>query len=723
MQGRGAGTPWGLAAIGLIGLAALMAVIVTGLYATLPKSTPGVSLPASPTRTMTLTQASTATITLTLRPTWTLRPSDTRTITPTPTITQTPTPVLIATLNAARPYRYNDRYSLRSYTPEMADEFASRMRQAPKERFSGEARTSSEYYAYFRYAVIAYREALLRFPQDWRVESWQWGLTYALAMTGDLQAVESYVSFFRQALETPGRQVTDLPDWLKEHDPDLTLTVQPLDTRPGSLERALLELQPGGVFFYYERTPNNRNLWALTNRFDLLGGANARWMTGDLNDDGLDEIALYHPPSSGTVLSGPRIFSLPGGAAPVEITVLAPAPFDYNAALDFHLTIPQFGDGLVVSAWIFPACPVKIMDTYKKVEDGFKFSERTYEIGENLPLPDNLANCETVLTLAEGSWPIEGAIAVMEKLAPSWPPALDLNGRPYPAGTGEALRKRLEVYMNAVSMGALESYEPCQQTAGCQMRTILSSIRLPGTPETAVRQLWDAGLATAASGVFDFNQDNIQERWFTVQHRPGETLEFWVLVQSKNDVRAVPVSLTETTSPMIYFSAATFPSPVFQLEADEGFALLFDSLGNPYIERYPITPVLTTYTRDQLILAEQELFSGVDPAAVRRRLKWTLDSGRFNCLNDRICDRFYYLLALTFELTHNSTDAVDTYIKLWWENGSSPLTTIGRLKLLFSPPASETPTLFPTATSTPTATYTPDPLISSTPTFTPTTNP
>jgi hypothetical protein len=235
--------------------------------------------------------------------------------------------------------------------------------------------------------------------------------------------------------------------------------------------------------------------------------------------------------------------------------------------------------------------------------------------------------------------------------------------------------------------------------------------------------LWDAGVPTGSTGVFDFNQDNTPEGWFTVQHRPNESLEFWMLTQSIRDARAVFVGTSSMLSPLLYFGTTTNQEQAFQWESGKGYTLHFDSLGFPYLQGHTILPQLTTYTRDQLFLAEDELYSGMDPYQVRQRLSWTLDSGRFNCLNHRVCDRFYYLLALTYELSGDETAAVDTYIKLWWENASSPLTTIARLKLLFDPPPTETPTPTATRTSTPTVTFTPDPLISSTPTATTTETP
>jgi hypothetical protein len=68
---------------------------------------------------------------------------------------------------------------------------------------------------------------------------------------------------------------------------------------------------------------------------------------------------------------------------------------------------------------------------------------------------------------------------------------------------------------------------------------------------------------------------------------------------------------------------------------------------------------------------------------VARELEAVLNSGRFNCRSQNICDRFYYFLGLAYELSGNLKSARDAYLTLWWENSASPLTVIARMKLLF----------------------------------------
>lgn len=203
------------------------------------------------------------------------------------------------------------------------------------------------------------------------------------------------------------------------------------------------------------------------------------------------------------------------------------------------------------------------------------------------------------------------------------------------------------------------------------------------------------------------------ERWFTLQQRPGEKLEFWLLVAIPGGVSAVFVDTVEVSGPTPYWSnAETYPG-VFQIERRQGYRLKrLESTRLPYLEAIKVEPVLSTETRDKIIQAEQNLLSGQDPGQVRDQLQALRNSGRFNCRTHQVCDRFRYVLGLAAELAGDMTLARDTYIELWWENSASPLAAAARLKLFFIPlkptpsaTASFTPTLTATAPS-PTATPT-----------------
>jgi hypothetical protein len=146
------------------------------------------------------------------QPTWTIRP--TATPTPTPTATITPTATLYPTLTPARPLQINDLYRLREWTSERADQLVSLLRDYPEARFrTAQERQDSRFNEAYAYPAFAYREALLRFPEDPAAESWKWSLAYSLARSNDLEAGSLYSDLISEALESGETRVERLPVW------------------------------------------------------------------------------------------------------------------------------------------------------------------------------------------------------------------------------------------------------------------------------------------------------------------------------------------------------------------------------------------------------------------------------------------------------------------------------------------------------------------------------
>jgi hypothetical protein len=167
---------------------------------------------------------------------------------------------------------------------------------------------------------------------------------------------------------------------------------------------------------------------------------------------------------------------------------------------------------------------------------------------------------------------------------------------------------------------------------------------------------------------------------------------------------------------------------IVQLRLHAGFILeRVAGSGEPYLRHIDVEFVPTTYTLDALQAAEQALFDREDPATIAQALADLVkDTSKFNCINYRICDRYYYTLALAYELDGQEMEAIEWYIRLWSEYRLSPYTIMARLKLAPIPTATLPPTITSTATNTPdpnatptitlTRTPTPDPNATRTPT-------
>jgi hypothetical protein len=701
--------------------------------------------PATRTHTPSPTASTTPvlTSTRTSRPTWTLGPTDTLTIEPTSTSTPTSTRLALATLTPALPYKFNERYDLAAPSSELANRITILMRQIPDLLYhTPEERKLPLYHQAYKYAAFAYREALLRYPDAPESGDWRWGLAFSQAQIGDPAASTSYTLLVKEALRDTGIPIASLADWFHTKEPGLSMSVHSFEDPSGSA-KYLLEIQPGEMYLLVQEYSDKMEVYTLFDTFIYDAEIPSIFYYGNLTGDGSAELAFYRQAAQDTRLHDPIIFNLTDITIyrlPVEETV----PLDFRMGFTPAMNCPDCVSGSQVghfqlSASIFPACPILAVRSYQW--DGGMFRSQPLAFSAQ-PVADSLAYCETIKTHAADFLPASANMALLLALQPLWPPPLDLGGRLYPPDSQSSLTFQLGIFQALAgdSAGATQTlqnlanqnvkawssaasqflkeynggpglYRACLAAVECSPGKALQQVLLVNSPkdlDEALRLLWDSGLSTAADGVFDFNRDGQVERWFTLRARPGQALEFWIMTLTSTGVQAIPVDFVEESKPPIFFSIAFPGDSVFQFEPKRGYALrLTKESREPYIEEYVVEPVLTTYTRDQLAAAERDLFSGIPATEIRAWLENVLSSGRFNCLNGRICDRFYYLLGLTYELSGRDRDAIDTYIKLWWENKNSPFTTMARSKLIFNAPVTPGPS--PTTTKTVTRTPTPGP--------------
>ena len=717
-------------------------------------SPPAAAVPNLPTESLIPTITQTAS--QTPKPTWTLQPSTTFTATPTSTRTSTATRIRIPTLTPARPYSINERYDLTTLTPERMDQIVRTLAEYPDAKFyKPEDRIDPVYHSYFIYPYLAYKEALLRFPSAAQVNQWNWGLAYSLAHLGDPQAVGMYTQFITRALNQDGYAPLSLPAWFSAQTADLSLQVHTLDLPANQGEMYLLEIQPGNVLYLlYPGQAGNSSLTSLSKRFEFLHEPGTSYLTLDLDGDGKFELAVSQMNSpGGTIISDPLFYNL-DNIEPQPIALNPTIPVEYKLKANVDLRVEKESDDtpkvLLQSAVFYPACPFSETRRYKwdaSLSATTQTESRIYLLEPDL---ENLAFCDPLLTHAEAFWPLEARLEVERALLPFWPPETDSQGRPYPASAQDELR-----FNNAITLALIgfpdelqESiqmlqdlqenptdpdspwskaanefhdqlgekqglYLACQGTLNCDLRQAFIIIVEKGEVGFVFPSLQSQGVTIRTSGSFDFDQDGTPERWLTLRPRPNEQLEFWILVETESGAQAVYVDQVEVNDPQPFWADPQVYPGVFQIKTDQGYRLLrWPQSEHPYLETLMIEPVLTTYTRDAVFLAEETLLSGESTEQVQDDLLTVLNSGRFNCINHRICDRFWYALGLAYELSGDLVEARDTYIKLWWENSASPITALARMKLDIitpTPTPSRTPTHTPTVPSISTATQTTSP--------------
>jgi hypothetical protein len=654
-----------------------------------------------------------------------------------------------------KPLQYNDLYLLRPWSPEEANGVIELLQAYPDTLYPTPAdRETSTYNAAFTYVTFLQREALLRYPDDPQAEQWRWGLAYNLAHTNDPGVAEAYAALIQEVIDRRVIPLEDLPEWFSQYEHNLTLSIHRFTPPPGYLNRLLLEIKTtgGAAYLWMIESPQKVELFPLTSYFDFAHAAEVHFTAGDLTGDGIEELAVYVDPSPGqTIPALPQVFSLTAGAPP-QISFAPEPPFDLGTDYRIEWVIDH---GLLRSTvTIYPACAVQVIHTYHWDGKQLVPDPLEYQIEPN---PTQLEFCEGVIDHIASQWSAEVVSPLMETLLPAWPPLTDLAGKPYPADAKDEWRYRLGVYhalsgqfeqaqqtlndlianptatdsrwiavaqqflLTYASPGDL--YSACLAAEFCDPRQAMQQLLASGRFDDigiAVDALIRGGVIVRSSGTFDFDNDGETERWVLLRHHPQERLEFWVLARSELGVRSLFIKQVDSTETRPYFHEPLDSPPIAQIEPKHGFVFArLPITRQPYLVLKEIEFKPTTFTLDTLQSIINDLFAGTTPALIRNRLEDLEGSDQFNCLNYRICDRFYYTLGLAYELAGDIRPAIDTYIKLWWENSDSPFMLIARLKLKQIPFKSPTPTISPTPIASATRTLTP----SATPSITPTTDP
>ena len=741
-------------AVGILAIIILTIVLSARLttspppIATLP---PGVTL--TPSISPTWTQ--TATMTLTLRPTFTPRPTGSPT--PSLTPTSTPPPTLFPSLTPAIPIEENDRFLLVEWTSELADQLISILDAYPN-TLSGFARGENDrgYYNAFQYAVLAQREALLRFPSAPEAQDWLWGLAYNQARTGDPRAGSTFTSLITQELNAGLVILDELTRWGNSRFPPVSIEVNPLETTTGLLSNSLVKVSPGkngSAFFWLLEKPNGFISFPLTSDFDFVYPTGVKYFLDDLTNDGSPEVVIFRNNVPGSEQSHfPRVFNL-AQQPPVELPFAPNVPPKIGLVFETHWEPVEAstseGD-LQFTTTVFPTCPVTITHTYRWNGREFEFFDANYRID---PDPALISFCAPVIEHASLVWGLEPTIQLMESLLPSWPPKSTPDGSPYPEDALDEWRYRLGIYhallgdrsqatgyANAIIknpatplsrwIGPAQEflatyqdqkaiYQACLASTYCDPQQGLKSLVATFSPEeyaSTVELLVQGGVTIRSRGFFDFDNDGQSEQFFILRHLPGSRLEFWVHAPTSKGVDALFVDFVETSPVRISFVEPLDEPPVVKIEPNTYFRL--EKLG---VDREPVVTIVehqvvlsADLTRQALDRIEESLLAGDDPTQLQEDLITLRDSPIFTC-NYLLCPHYLYLLGLADELLNDDRSAIDTFLELWRDFFESPYVTMARLKLA-GPAVPPGPTFTPTRTRThvPTETITRTPTITGT---------
>jgi hypothetical protein len=695
------------------------------------------------------TPSNTSTTTLTPQPTWTFQPSATATNTPTPSPTLTQT--LIRTITPAKPARLNTWYELKPW------DLSQQQRTIDLLTADTILLNSAGSFSTLAYAE---GEALLRFPEAIDTTKWKWDRAYNLIRVGNPQAMPLYADLIQTAISSGQVRVSDLPEWFSQHETRLILQMSSFPPQPGELSRQLIDIKGNGsAFFWLVENPTGVNIYPLINDIDFNLPHKNSFLYNDLTGDTASDLVIYRQTSpENTRQITPHIFDL-SVSPPLELPIQDHAPIDFGLEPAAVVKVVSSAAGrnlLQVTNTLLPACPTYVNQQYSWDGSIFTVSPLQYDL---IPLTGLESYCQIVLDTASSAWDPSAAISVTLPLLDIWPPATNMQGKPYPPDAYDELRYRLGVlyaldgqpseatrYMDEIinspiipdsgwilpAQNFLLAYQApedlftaCQQAQYCNLRyalpTMVATSGMDGTAQV-LTFLQNNGVATRSSGLFDFDLDGQDERWMIIQPTPGAKLEFWILTQTLNGVQAVFVKVLEGAESLPYYHEPSESPPVIQFELQKGviFRRLTDTR-EAYIEWVDVEYARPTVILDGYTQALNALMDGADPKQIQATLLQLLNSPRFigDCIAFNICDQFHYTLGFVYDLNGEVGNAIDQYLWVWRNYGKSPYTQLARLKLDYFP--LPTYTMTPVPTKTPTRTRTPSSAtITSTRTITPT---
>jgi len=691
------------------------------------------------------------------------RPTSSPTITSTSTRTEIPTMTLTsvgpATLTPARALPLSGNYDLVQWSPEKADDLVKLMNDYPNtlsETQRGE--DNQAYFQAFDYAVIAQREALLRFPDASQAQDWNWGLAFNLARMGDASSGTQYAQLVASALNRGETDLSYLYVWFNEHEPRMDLYLVELEPISGYLGNYLLEIQGNGSsFIWLLQSSSGFRTYPLITNFDFINQPQADWLIADLNGNAQDgqEIAIYFSNSPDEYrINPPSVFNL--SQIPPQEYPFLPKEKLFNIGMQFInnwkvFPITDNENDLLFVSDVFSACPIRVSRQYHWKGDYFGLVAEDFQIVQDIKTP---SYCELIVDHAINNWGAGATVSIMESLIEDFPPEKNMEGQNYPLDAKDEWRYRLGIYyaligeydialqtlMDLVTNPTVftstwvkparefleiyqtpqDLYRACLQAKECNPSYAIDHI-VDEVPigSDALNEIRSWGVNTTSSGFFDFDDDDEAERWFTVRYRSQAKLNFWILADYSLGYKALYVGQVNSASPDlevledIYVQEQAIGlKPAILIEHQKAVNLQrFPDTKEPYLVEVPLREEYPNRFLAGLLEGKQSLFAGDSPSEVQKNLSNLEQYPGLLCTGTWSCDPYYYLLGLASELAGDSRAAVEAYHRLWLDYSLSPYTSMARLKLSGDVYVSPTPTVnqtvyTPTGT-TPTHTLTP----------------
>ncbi len=589
--------------------------------------------------------------------------------------------------------------------------------------------------AYY-YPFITHSESFLRFPDDEDSLLWEWEALTSLAQTFSLKNNDHreidrpsvyFADWLAQTLNTKNLLPGELQNVIGQSGSEWILLFTPTRPPAGYSDSWLVAISRdedihysgSATFVWLAKADGIYTAYPLIEFYPYrLWG----WITTelvDMNQDGFEEIILSIVTEENFVGSVTQlhVFDV-SGQKPQELVLF---PNDYFGALWESATY-IWGGGwdllasetkspiILIRADLGAGCGINQARQYQWNGEALTLQSSNYAITDSgnfaaycsfnvfvwSDSPDPLSQLWELLI---PFWPLDDLFWDGEKMVPQPPGARDEARFRVAIFTGlaghydEAIVLLNEIISNPTTpdSGWLPSvskflstyksqddlYRACQTTPLCTawhaIEYLVDSAKLE-TNSATLEALKNWGVVVYSSGEYDFDQDGQSEIWFTVRHRFGEPIQFWILAEYPEGTKALYIAEVEQVSPPIESILSSESGKTYSMIAGNAYSLVrLPQSREPFIAKVPPYRVAQPLPPETLLEdLTLSLFSGTDPAEIRTQLL---------ALEQVPGSHFLYLLGLTYELTGDERAAVNTYLELWRTYPESPFTIMARMKL------------------------------------------
>ena len=696
-----------------------------------------VSMAQTPT-TLSVSPLTTSTVTLALpTPLETFTPEPSSSSTPIPTrhtlvftpITPSSTPI-IPTPTLVFPFTIytpdtpsggKSAYRLVDWTPEKADNLIALMASYPD---LSEWFKPQDYNDNFEYAALAASEALLHFPEDSRVDKWRFEQadysSYGRYGLGGEYYRKLMVDALNDGKVKPDKE--SLTDWFNSYPTSLKINIDELTPLPGYISSQIVNIGKESVgletFWLLERKDGFVS-YPLFKRLSGFYSTDSTQSLADFNGDGIEDIIISLGNHNGTFIGGEFVIYDLSTIPPTKLS-FGPDPawlvaVGWSKYVNTYLNQDGTQQIIVSGGPDYHNCFIDFSNTFEW--NGQWFDLVGVEI--NFWGGQNQWRCINIFEDFNFLSPLEqqALLRFYEHQFGDWKPY----GDEYSPDAQDEFRYRLALQhamlgerneaidyltriINSPSIPNSHWIEPAQEfmntyqaTADiyrvCQNAKVVCNLQqavkqaarsIPNANHAVgIEQLKEFGIPILSSGPINLDNDSILEHWFILRNQDNK-LEFWLLAQSDQTLKAWPVTTLSGLRPKInVYSTWSLPESDYSIiNSDQG--ITYFSLGTSDLfafmrrqsDQEPFTALLESdslynekpkWAYEQLNQSVDDLFSGVNPEQIVKRLVEikTLPDFVSHSKDYHILGKYYYYLGLAYELSGKQQEAFEAYLQSW----------------------------------------------------------